>query len=407
MRKLPRHTLCTTMTGVAALLLTAACSSPVQTQPPAPPEPVPESAPQSVPSSVAQPTGNAQPTVETAPVGNDGDAADDPAIWVDPADPSRSVVVGNDKGGALEVYDLTGKRIQRIVEGFFGNVDVLQGVATGTGEVDLAVVYRAGLRAYEIDASTRQLRNITDEATGSIATPAGGEGLCLYRSPTDGATYAFSNSRDGRVTQFALTDSDGDGLIEGQSVRAWDVGGEIEACVADDETGDVYISEEDVGIWKYGAEPSDPATETDRVLVDSLVQAGGHLVSDVEGLAIVYQSAGAGYLLASAQAAAKVDNFYAVYERQGKNRFLRRFRVVDGTAADGCSHTDGIAATAADLGPAFPHGVFICQDDDNTEPGSAGNQDFKLIPLERVVTLESAPPSRTPVQSAASVGHTP
>jgi myo-inositol-hexaphosphate 3-phosphohydrolase len=47
---------------------------------------------------------------ETAPVGHSGDAADDPAIWVHPSDPSRSVVIGNDKQGALEVYDLVGTR---------------------------------------------------------------------------------------------------------------------------------------------------------------------------------------------------------------------------------------------------------------------------------------------------------
>jgi 3-phytase len=33
-------------------------------------------------------------TVETDPVHGAGDAADDAAIWVDPANPSRSVVIG-------------------------------------------------------------------------------------------------------------------------------------------------------------------------------------------------------------------------------------------------------------------------------------------------------------------------
>ncbi|MGH2667571.1 MAG: phytase, partial [bacterium] len=35
---------------------------------------------------------------ETVPVTSSGDSADDPAIWVNPADPSKSLVIGNDKG---------------------------------------------------------------------------------------------------------------------------------------------------------------------------------------------------------------------------------------------------------------------------------------------------------------------
>jgi myo-inositol-hexaphosphate 3-phosphohydrolase len=346
------------------------------------------------PAEAAQPVGDAQATVETEPVAHSGDAADDPAIWVDRADPARSAVIGNDKGGALEVYDLDGRRLQRITEGFFGNVDVLQGFRTGNGSVDLVVTYRAGVRVYRIDPGTRQLTNITDATGGSIS--GGGEGLCLYQSPEDGAVYAFSNTRDGQVTQFALTDADGDGLVEGARVRGWDVGSEVESCVADSESGVLYLSEEDVGIWKYGAEPEDPATPQARTLVDGLVGAGGHLLADVEGLALVDRPDGTGYLLASAQAPFGVDNFYAVYEREGANTFIRTFQVISGPEVDGCQHTDGIAAIATDLGPSFRSGLFVCQDDSNTAPGSSGNQNFKLVPLERVVSLDPAPPVNQP-----------
>src|SRR5687768_16126290 len=81
-------------------------------------------------------------TVETAPVQGTGDAADDPAIWLNAAQPARSAVIGNDKKGALEVYDMAGNRIQRITGGFFGNVDVRRGVATGSGTVDLVVTWQ-------------------------------------------------------------------------------------------------------------------------------------------------------------------------------------------------------------------------------------------------------------------------
>ena len=64
---------------------------------------------------------------------------------------------------------------------------------------------------------------------------------------------------------------------------------------------------------------------------------------------------------------------------------VRKFRVSGGDQADGCSITDGIDATSWWLGSQFPHGMFICQDNTNTKPGTAGNQNFKFVPLERVI----------------------
>jgi myo-inositol-hexaphosphate 3-phosphohydrolase len=349
-----------------------------------------------------QPVGDVTATVETTPVLTSGDAADDPAIWVNSDDPSQSAVIGNDKGGALEVYDpATGARIQRIAEGFFGNVDVRKGFPAAGGALDLVGVYRAGLRFYRIDPATRTLTNATDSSTGSIPAGIGGEGFCMYRSPSSGLFYAFVNARDGRVAQFELSDSDADGLVEGRQVRAWDVGSEVEGCVADDGLGHFYISEEDVGIWKYNAEPTAPTDPTTRVQVDATTAAGGRLVPDVEGLTIVYQANGAGYLIASSQAASNTNNFYAVYDRADNNAFIRTFKVVAGAATDGCGRTDGIDAVAANLGPGFPQGMFICQDNQNLAP-NAGNQNFKFVPLERVVGLDAGPPENSPPLAAFS-----
>lgn len=60
---------------------------------------------------------------------------------------------------------------------------------------------------------------------------------------------------------------------------------------------------------------------------------------------------------------------------------MRSFKIKDG-AADGTSNTDGIDVTTANLGPSFPHGVFIAQDGSNTLP--TANQNFKLVPLEQL-----------------------
>jgi myo-inositol-hexaphosphate 3-phosphohydrolase len=343
-----------------------------------------------------QPVGDAQAIAETAPVANSGDAADDVAIWRDPANPARSIVIGNDKLGALEVYDMSGALIQRFDGGFYGNVDTRAAMQTGVGSVDIAVTYRLGIRVFGINPATRQLSNITDGATGSIPSPIGGEGICLYRSAASGRMYVFANARDGRVAQFSLTDTDADGLVEGTVVRQWDVGAEVEGCVADDALGHLYISEEDVAIWKYGAEPTAPTDPNSRVAVDRPIAAGGHFRPDAEGLTLVYLPGGDGYLIASSQAGSNTLNSYLVYDRLGTNPFIREFRVVDGPSVDGCGWTDGIDALAADMGPGFHRGVFICQDNNNTLPGSSGNQNFKFVPLERVVGLPGGEPPPAP-----------
>ena len=63
----------------------------------------------SVPQSGGENGENVVAVVETDPVPNGDGAADDPAIWVDRDDPSRSTVIGTDKDGGLGVYDLTGR----------------------------------------------------------------------------------------------------------------------------------------------------------------------------------------------------------------------------------------------------------------------------------------------------------
>jgi myo-inositol-hexaphosphate 3-phosphohydrolase len=320
---------------------------------------------------------------ETVPATHSGDAADDPAIWVHPANPASSLLIGNDKLGALEVYKIDGSFQQRrtTATSFWGNVDVRQQVAVGGRTLDVVAAYNAGLRLYTVDLATLTLRPVTD---GSGVYPTNsGEGLCLYNSSLTGDVTAFVITRPGQARQFLLTDNDADGLLEASLMREFAVGSEAEGCVADDEAALVYIAEEDVGLWRYGAEPT---ASTARVLVDK-VQPDGNLAADVEGVTLVDTGGDGGYLLVSAQ---NTDNptqsYFVRYDRE-TNAFAGAFRIVNGTAADGCTRTDGVTATATSLGAKYPNGVFVCQDDNNTTPGGSGHQDFKLTRLEKVADL--------------------
>lgn len=314
-------------------------------------------------------------SVETEPVRSFGDAADDPAIWVHPEDPALSIVIGTQKQRGINVYDLDGNLLHARDDGRVNNADLRYGFVLDGTPVDVVAGSNRTLRSigiWKVDPTSRALIDVAD---GLIPTDMGDPyGVCMYRSPASGKFYVFVNDTDGLVKQWQLVDA-GNGRIGANVVREWNLSSQTEGCVADDETGDLYIGEEDVGIWKYSAEPDGGDV---RSMVDNTED--GNLTDDVEGLAIYYGRDGSGYLVASNQGA---DN-YAVYERQGDNRFVGHFHIVadEATGIDGASETDGLDVTSANLGPTFPHGALVVQDGRNISPDE--NQNYKIVPWERI-----------------------
>jgi 3-phytase len=317
-----------------------------------------------------------QPVVETEPVANYGDAADDPAIWIHPRDPAKSLIIGAQKKLGLEVYDLTGRRVQTLPVGRINNVDLRQGVELGGRRRDIVAGSNRTsktLDLFEVNAATGRLANAV---AAPIPTGFGDPyGLCMYHSASSGKLYVFINDPDeGDVRQWEI-EAAGDKL-GAKLVREFTVGTQAEGCAADDETGALYVAEEDLGLWRYGAEP---AAGSERRQLDSTAE-GGHLTPDVEGVGIFHGRDGAGYLVVSNQGA---DN-YAVYRREGDNAFIGHFAIVanDVLGIDGASETDGLDVTSAAVGKAFPQGLLVVQDGRNITP--AEKQNFKLVPWERV-----------------------
>ena len=318
------------------------------------------------PSTFTEASGDVTAAGETAPVPHSGDAADDPAIWVNAADPSRSTVIGTDKLGGLAVYDLGGNQLFYYSDSTPNNVDVRYGFPLSTGPADIVVTSDTGpdtIRIYRIDPSTRGLEYI---AARSITTNLGVAGICLYHSPSSGKTYVFIGDSSGNIQQWELK-ATSDGKVDATKVRTLSLSSVTEGMVADDLSGALYVSQEDVALWRYGAEPDAGSARTKVDDVD-----GTHLTADIEGLAIYY--GGPGYLLVSSQGSSD----YAVYRRD-TNTYLGRFSVKDGTV-DGTSHTDGIDVTNRGLGNTYGFGMFVTQDDSN--PG--GNQNFKMVPWDRI-----------------------
>lgn len=316
---------------------------------------------------------------ETAPVPHSGDAADDPAIWVHPTRSAKSTIIGTDKRGGLGVYDLAGRQLHYYADSRPNNVDLRYGfplagtkvtvVATSDSEADT-------IRLYRVDQTTRGLKTIGRP----IPTGIGVAGLCAYRSPSSGKYYVFVTDNSGTVQQWELIGGGG-GEVGARKVRTLRLGSTAEGCVADDGLRRLYISEEKVAIWRYGAEPK---AGTARVSVDAA--GAGRLTADIEGLSIYEAGKNAGYLIASSQGS---DSF-AVYDRHS-NKYVMSFKVDPGRI-DGVTHTDGIDVTNRPLGRAFPRGLFVAQDDDD----ESGRQNFKLVRWDLIASRAAALPTRTP-----------
>ena len=316
-------------------------------------------------------------TVETTPVSHSGDAADDMAVWVHPNDPSKSVIIGTDKLGGLNVYEQNGSLLQYIAIGRINNVDIRYGMMIGKEPTDIVTGTKReddSIVVYKINHTTRKLENIAARTIKVGMTKIYGH--TMYKSKSSGKIYAISGNMSGSIEQWELFDN-GSGKVDAKKVRSLSVATQAEGMVADDELGYLYVAEEDVGIWKFGAEPDSGSART------SVTKIGANgLKSDLEGLAIYYGANNSGYLIASNQGA----NQYNIYERGGSNKYVTRFNIINGSI-DGTNDTDGIDVVSFGLGSLFPNGAFLAQDGTNDN----GNQNFKIVPWESIANGSPVP----------------
>ncbi|WP_374524539.1 phytase [Sphingopyxis sp.] len=295
---------------------------------------------------------------ETDPVGTGkADAADDPAIWVDPANPSRALIVATDKKAGVHLYDLTGKDIAFIKGGLVNNVDVVGNIIVASDRNDGV---NAHLALFRLDPDKPAIAPLGRAAAGT------GEayGLCLGKSAPGTPITAALIVKDGTVRVGTIR------LPEGAAPTfavQWDykIPTQSEGCVFDGDT--LYVGEEDAGIWRLVPN----AGGVDAKLVAPVDNQ--RLVADVEGLATIDHK-GQRYLLASSQG----DNAYAVF-RLPEMDYVGRFVIAAGTFG-ATSETDGIEAVAGSFGPDYPDGLFLAQDGDNAPKA----QNFKLVRWDRI-----------------------
>lgn len=293
---------------------------------------------------------------ETVPVGtNNLDAADDPSVWRNAADPLTSLIVATDKKAGLYVYGLDGRIRSFHNAGLVNNVDLLDMGDAGVIVVasDRNDIANAQLQIFRLNTQSAAL-----DLLGKVAVASGeGYGLCLRRADAD--IIAFSVLKDGTVQESRIFIGTGQPIATAE--RTLKIPTQTEGCVVDPRNGTLYVGEETAGIWRFadGASAGTLVSPVDN----------RYLVADVEGLALVAEGDNGGYLLASSQG----DNAFAVFRLPDMTP-IGRFRV--GIGVHGAvEETDGIELKSGNFGPSFPDGLFIAQDGKNAPQA----QNFKLV----------------------------
>lgn len=297
-----------------------------------------------------------QPRVVTETTLHD---TDDPAIWINPADAAKSLVIGTDKetDGALYVFDLAGKIVQR-VGGLKrpNNVDVVTGFRLGGQDVAIAVTTEREekrLRVFRVpDMAAVDRGDLVVFGGDPARAPMG---VALYRRPRDGATFAIVGGKggpaEGYLGQYRLED-DGTGHIKMTLVRqfgAYSGKKEIEAIAVDAELGYVYYSDESYGVRKYAVDPDAPDAGKELAVFGLTGFAHDH-----EGISIYKRADGTGYVVVSDQQANRF-RFFTREGAAGNPHAHVELGQVDVAAIE----SDGSDVTSQPLGPTFPQGLFV------------------------------------------------
>jgi 3-phytase len=322
------------------------------------------------------------PTVETEPVISPEDAADDPAIWINNADPKKSLIFGTDKKSGIYVYDLKGNQLSYSNLGRINNIDL-----------------RSVKGKLHIVTSNRTMSTldywIFDE-----------QGLYKYFKSTPSNSFSESMTHHHLVTDMSvygvcmgLVNNDLKAVIteeEGKQVQQWDLnerikthviditqfekgkpveGNEAEGCVYDDENETIFISREgDKGILKAFS------VDGFKYLQDVDSRAG-EIEGDPEGVSIYKTSNKEGYLVVSSQG----NSTFNFYNRKIPYQYVGTFMILGAQGIDEVRDTDGIDVTSTPL-PGYPKGMMVAQDGFNTnQKGKLFNQNFKYISFKDVL----------------------
>ncbi|PIQ47182.1 MAG: 3-phytase [Cytophagales bacterium CG12_big_fil_rev_8_21_14_0_65_40_12] len=295
---------------------------------------------------------------------------DDPAIWINPSDPSKSMIIGTDKDvdGALYAFDLEGKIIpEKTVKGLKrpNNVDIAYGLVVAGDTLDIAVTgerFTHNMRIFSLP----DMKPIDGGGIPVFEGETGVEfrdlmGVALYKRPSDGAIFAIMGRKtgpmDGSYLWQYLLEGTEDGTVQATLVRKFGLFSgikEIEAIAVDHELGYVYYSDETVGVRKYYADPDKGNEEL------ALFGTTG-FTRDNEGISIFDNGEGKGFILVSDQQA----NQFQVFQREGTSENPHQHNLLKVIKVS-TNESDGSEISNVAFNATFKNGIFVAMSDNRT-----------------------------------------
>lgn len=292
---------------------------------------------------------------------------DDPAIWINRDDLSKSLIIGTDKDedGALYVFDLNGKEVPgKSIHGLKrpNNVDIEYGFSFGGKSIDIAVV--AERLTHKIRVFSLPDMQAIDNGGLEVYQGETGEefrdlmGISCYKHP-DGKIDVIVGRKNGPTDgtylwQYRLSEKSG--KLHAEVVRKFGTysgKNEIEAIAVDDELGYVYFSDEGVGIRKYYADPAKGNEELALFGTEGFKE-------DHEGISIFKKDATSGFIIVSDQQV----NSFRIFPREGQGKNPHDHPHLH-TAKVQANESDGSDVTEIAL-PGFETGLFVAMSDNKT-----------------------------------------
>ena len=327
---------------------------------------------------------------ETPPVVTKGDAADDPAIWVNKSNPSNSIVFGTDKKSGIYSYNLQGQELSYTNLGNINNIDT-RTINVGDDEnvSDFTFLFASNrtlgsvdLWVFEDNEIRQKLKNNSWKVPSKPSFRGKSDiivyGICAGIDAKYGLVAFLTEDTGPRVEVWNLTE---DGL---NLITTFNNGGESEGCVYDDQNRTLFISEEEVrGVLKaYRLDDSFDFSEP--YIVDS---RDGQIGGDPEGVSLYKTPNNSGYLILSSQG----DSKFNLYDRNYPYGYITSFRIGSSKSIDNVTDTDGIETINFKLSDEYPEGIMIAQDGYNKDGLWSKKQNFKFVSFQDILEAVDVP----------------
>ena len=322
------------------------------------------------------------PTMETQSVQASAaeDAADDPAIWVNPDTPSASLIFGSNKRGGLAVYDLAGKEVEYYPIGNINNVDILYDFPLANKIITIIGCSNRTDQSIDLFQLDPQNGALTDISNGSLQVDSNSiddiYGFTFGQDQQQNKSYAIINGKNGRMQQFEIITTP-EGKLDLKLLREVQFDSQTEGMTTDDKRGVLYVGEENKGIWKLQL---DPGSGDGKEFLTASGSTNPNIAFDIEGITFIEHGEN-DLLLASSQ-----GNFsYAIFSGSGDPKHLTSFKVGASARIDGVEETDGLDVVTQYLNADYPQGMLVVQDGFNHKGDSLVAQNFKMISWAEVL----------------------